>query len=69
MYVDLRRDQVSLPVVTCSEHIFSLSLHTQDLSDYHCNERGLLGGQGCDSKPTKSKIYLETLDHIINFSF
>lgn len=35
------RDQVSLPVVTCNEHIFSL--HTQDLSDYHCNERGLLG--------------------------
>lgn len=43
MDVDLRRDQVSLPVVTCSEHIFSLSLHTQDLSDCHCNERGLLG--------------------------
>lgn len=37
------RDQVSLPVVTCNEHIFSLSLHTQDLSDCHCNEKGLLG--------------------------
>lgn len=37
------RDQVSLPVVTCSEHIFSLSLDSQDLSYYHCNERGLLG--------------------------
>lgn len=36
------RDQVSLPVVTCNEHIFSLSLQTQDLSDYHCSERRLL---------------------------
>lgn len=50
-------------------HIFYISWYTVRIYLTTTVMRGVYWGQSCDSNPTKSKIYMETNDHVIHLSF